>query len=220
MIQDERITSFICSLERPRSPFLENLRKEALCTDVPIVRPETEALLSFFVDYVKPQRILEVGCAVGYSGILMAGHLPEGGHLTTMENYPPRIEKAKENFAKSGYQDRITLLEGDATEILKTLEGPFDLIFMDAAKAQYINWLPDILRLLSKEGVLISDNILQDGDILESRFAVRRRDRTIHKRMREYLVELKHREDLSTMILPLGDGVSVTTKIGEDHEKA
>jgi len=213
MIQDERLVSYICSLEGPKSPLLEDLRKEALETDVPIVRAETEALLSFFVDYVKPKQILEVGCAIGYSSILMAGHMAENCHITTMENWPPRIEKAKENFKKANLEERITLLEGDATEILKDLEGPYDLVFMDAAKAQYINWLPDVLRLLSPEGVLISDNILQDGDVLESRFAVRRRDRTIHKRMREYLYELKHNAALSTMVLPLGDGVAVTTKV-------
>ena len=106
--------------------------------------------------------------------------------------------------------DKITLLEGDAADILKDLDGTFDLIFMDAAKGQYIHFLPDVLRLLSEGGILLSDNVLQDGDIIESRFAVTRRNRTIHSRMREYLYELKHHQDLETVILPVGDGVTVS----------
>ena len=109
------------------------------------------------------------------------------------------------------------MLEGDATEILKNLAGPYDFIFMDAAKGQYINFLPDILKLMPVGGVLISDNVLQDGDVMESRFAVTRRDRTIHSRMREYLYELKHNEQLCTDILPVGDGVTVSVKIDTDQ---
>ena len=107
----------------------------------------------------------------------------------------------------------ITLLEGDAADILKDLDDRYDLIFMDAAKGQYIHFLPEILRLLRTGGVLLSDNVLQDGDIIESHFAVERRNRTIYKRMREYLYTLKHHEQLETAILPLGDGVTMSTKI-------
>lgn len=212
MITEERITSYLRSLESPKDGILGEIRKEALSEGVPIIRLEEEALLLTFMELLKPKKILEVGAAVGYSASLMASRLKEGGQITTIENYPPRIEEAKKNIVRTGNEDKITLLTGDATEILKNLEGPYDLIFMDAAKAQYIVWLPDILRLLSKDGVLISDNVLQDGDVLESRFAVDRRDRTIHSRMREYLYELKHREDLETSVIPLGDGVSITVK--------
>lgn len=211
MITEERIASYICSLEGPEDPVLLSIREEAQKDGVPIVRKETEALLSFFADLLRPRRVLEVGCAVGYSAILMSMHQPEDGMLTTIENYPPRISAAKENFRRAGREDRITLLAGDAGEILKILDGPYDLIFMDAAKAQYIVWLPEVLRVLAPGGVLISDNVLQDGDVLESRYAVTRRNRTIHTRMRAYLQTLKRREDLSTMVLPLGDGVAVTT---------
>ena len=210
MITEERIASYICSLEGPEDPVLQCIREEALKDGVPIVRKETEALLSFFTDLLQPKRILEVGCAIGYSAILMSMHQPEDGTLTTIENYAPRIPAAQENFRRAGRGDRIMLLPGDAGEILKTLAGPYDLIFMDAAKAQYIVWLPEVLRLLAPGGVLISDNVFQDGDVLESRYAVIRRNRTIHSRMRAYLQTLKHREDLSTMVLPLGDGVAVT----------
>lgn len=213
MITEERITSYLRSLESPKNDVLEEIRREALASKVPIIRLEEEALLTMFMELLKPERILEVGAAVGYSSCLMASRMKESGIIDTIENYEPRIIEAKKNIKRTGNENRIILHEGDATEILKSLEGPYDLIFMDAAKAQYIVWLPEVLRLLSDKGVLISDNVLQDGDILESRFAVSRRDRTIHTRMRDYLYELKHREDLETSVIPLGDGVSITVKV-------
>lgn len=161
----------------------------------------------------KPKRILEVGTAVGFSAILMAEYNPYPCEIVTIENYEKRIPIARENFLRAGKENQITLIEGDATEVLKTLEEPFDMIFMDAAKGQYINFMPDILRLLKKDGVLVSDNVLQDGDIIESHFVVTRRNRTIHKRMREYLYELTHRDDLITAVLPIGDGITVSTKV-------
>ena len=109
-------------------------------------------------------------------------------------------------------EEQITLLEGDAMEIIRTLDGPYDFIFVDAAKAQYIHYFPELLRLLEPGGYLISDNVLQDGDLIESRFAVERRNRTIHARMREYLYELTHHQELTTSILPVGDGVAVSVK--------
>ena len=138
--------------------------------------------------------------------------LPEGTDIITIEKYEPRIPVARRHFEEAGLSDCITLLEGDAGEILKKLEGPFDFIFMDAAKGQYIHWLPDILRLLSANGVLFSDNVLQDGDIIESRFAVERRNRTIHARMREYLYTLTHMPELQTSVVPIGDGVALSVK--------
>ena len=159
----------------------------------------------------KPNNILEVGAAVGFSALLMSEYAPEA-HITTIENYEKRIPIARENIAKAGKSASIDLIAGDATEILSTLNGTYDFIFMDAAKGQYINFLPEIMRLLSKGGILVSDNVLQDGDIIESRFAVVRRDRTIHTRMRDYLYTLKHMEGVSTVILPVGDGITVTVK--------
>ena len=139
--------------------------------------------------------------------------MPENGQITTIEKYEKRIPIARENFRRARKENCITLLEGDALEIMKELSGPYDLIFMDAAKGQYINYMPEAIRLLSEEGVLVSDNVLQDGEIIESRFAVERRNRTIHSRMREYLYELKHDERLETAIIPLGDGVAVSRKL-------
>ena len=157
-------------------------------------------------------RILEVGAAVGFSSILMSEYIPEGGHITTIENYDKRIPIARANFKRAGKEEQIDLIEGDALEVMHGLEGPYDLIFVDAAKGQYIHYLPEVMRLLGTDGVLVSDNVLQEGDIIESRFAVERRNRTIHSRMREYLYELKHHDQLQTSIIPLGDGVALSVK--------
>ena len=216
MIVDERMVTFIHSLETENSEILEKIEKEALDTFVPIIRKEMQSFLKVLLAIKKPKRILEVGTAVGFSAILMSEYAPEDAHITTIEKYEPRIPIARENFKRAGKEDKITLLEGDALEILKSMEGEFDFIFMDAAKGQYIYYMPEVVRLLAKDGVLISDNVLQDGDIIESRFAVERRNRTIHSRMREYLYELKHHKLLETSIIPLGDGVALSTKVREE----
>lgn len=159
----------------------------------------------------RPERILEVGTAIGFSAILMSDAAPMA-HITTIEKYEKRIPLAKENFKKAGKEDRITLLEGDAADLLKELTGTYDFIFMDAAKGQYIHFMPEVLRLLAPGGLLVSDNVLQDGNLIESRYAVTRRNRTIHARMREYLYELTHHEQLETVILQVGDGVALSVK--------
>lgn len=212
MIIDERMITFIDSFDRGNPDYLNEIEKFAKETDVPIIRNSMQAFLRFWLTMQKPMKILEVGTAIGFSALLMSEYAPQGCEITTIEKYEPRIPIAKANFEKAGKQDVITLLEGDATEILKGLTDSYDLIFMDAAKGQYINFMPDILRLLKKGGILISDNVLQDGDVLESRFAVTRRNRTIHSRMREYLYELTHHEQLETAILPVGDGITVSVK--------
>lgn len=212
MITEERISTFISSFDTGNTPFLEELEQYAKKTDVPIIRPQVQNLLKLLLAMKEPKTILEVGTAIGFSALLMSEYGPRGCHITTIEKYEVRIPIARENFKKAGKEKEITLIEGDATQILKELTGPYDMIFMDAAKGQYIHFLPDILRLLPTGGILISDNVLQDGDVLQSRYAVTRRDRTIHSRMREYLYELKHYEGLQTDILPIGDGVTVSVK--------
>lgn len=212
MIVDERMVTYIHSLETPEEPIIEQIEQEAKETFVPIIRKETQSFLKVLLLMKKPVRVLEVGTAIGYSAILMSHYLPKDGRITTIEKYEKRIPIARGNFSRAAVADRITLLEGDALEIMKSLEEPFDFIFMDAAKGQYIHYLPEAIRLLAPEGVLMSDNVLQDGDVIESRFAVERRNRTIHSRMREYLYELKHNERLQTSILPLGDGVALSIK--------
>lgn len=212
MITDERLTTFINSLESRDLPILEEIEQEALDANVPIIRKETQSFLKVLLQIHRPMRILEAGTAVGFSALLMNAYAPEGCHITTIENYEKRIPIARENFRRAGKEEAITLVEGDALEVMKGLEGPFDLIFMDAAKGQYIHYMPEAIRLLRKGDLLVSDNVLQDGDILESRFAVERRNRTIHSRMREYLYELKHDERLLTSIVPLGDGIALSVK--------
>ncbi|OUN30943.1 O-methyltransferase [Blautia sp. An81] len=212
MIVDERLVTYINSLDRGNTDFLNQLEMEALRDHVPIIRRETQSLLKVLLELTAPSRILEVGTAVGFSALLMSTYGPGECRITTIENYEKRISAARENFKKAGKEKQITLLEGDAQKVLKTLEEPFDFIFMDAAKGQYIHFLPDILRLLVKGGILISDNVLQDGDIIQSHFAVERRNRTIYKRMREYLGTLKNSSELETAILPLGDGVALSVR--------
>ena len=217
MIVNERIVTFINSLDTKNGELLETIESEARAADVPIIRREMQSFLKVLLMLKKPARVLEVGTAVGFSALLMSEYVPEECRITTIENYEKRIPIARENFRRAGKEEQITLIEGDATEVLKTLDGSYDFIFMDAAKGQYIHYLPDILRLLSPGGCLVSDNVMQDGDVIESRFAVERRNRTIHARMREYLYELKHNDALTTSIIPLGDGVAVSIKDPSDE---
>ncbi|MGN0402568.1 MAG: O-methyltransferase [Acetatifactor sp.] len=212
MIIAERMAAFIDSLDQGNTPLLDKIERDALEAQVPIIRKPMQSLLKFLLAYAKPKQILEVGTAVGFSALLMSEYGPADCHITTIEKYEKRIPIAKENFKRAGAEERITLLEGDAADILQGLEGPYDMIFMDAAKGQYIHFMQDALRLLSPGGLLISDNVLQDGDIVESRFAVTRRNRTIHARMREYLYEIKHNPQLETVILPVGDGVTLSLR--------
>lgn len=212
MIVDERITTYINSLDTGNSDFVNQLRRQATAEYVPIIRQETENLLKVLLRLNQPKHILEVGTAVGYSALVMSESMPEDCHITTIEKYEKRIPIAKENFRLAGKEEKITLLEGDAMEILEGLTGNYEFIFMDAAKGQYIHFFPEVMRVLASGGVLVSDNVLQDGDLIESRYAVVRRNRTIHSRMREYLYELTHNEKLQTSILPIGDGMTVSVK--------
>ncbi len=216
MIENDRVQMYIHSLDSELSNKLKIIEKAALDDEVPIIKKPTQTLLQFLVRMQKPKRILEVGCAVGFSAVLMSEEMQENGHITTIEKVPQRIEKAKENFKFAEKTDRITLLEGDATDILKQLVADnkqYDMIFMDAAKGQYLHFFDDIMQLLAKDGLLVSDNVLQDGDIVKSRYAIIKRNRTIHSRMRDYLYLLTHHEQLKTVILPMGDGVTLSTRI-------
>lgn len=210
MIVDERMKAYINSLDSGNTPILDRIEQEAIDTYVPIIKKETQSLLKVILAMNKPMNILEVGTAVGFSAILMGEYTSKKCKITTIEKFEKRIPIAKNNFKRANMDDKITLLEGDALELMQSLNEEYDLIFMDAAKGQYINFLPQVRRLLTDGGTLISDNVLQDGDIIESRYAVTRRNRTIHSRMREYLYELTHSEDFTTTILPIGDGVTIS----------
>lgn len=213
MIVDDRIVAYIHSLASDDAPMLMEIEKDAREHFVPIVKKETKELLKVLVLMNKPMKILEVGTAVGFSSLYMNQYQPEGGTITTIERNEKRIAKAKENIKRLGKEDAITLLEGEAIEILKSLDDTYDMIFVDASKGQYIHFLDDMLRLLSKGGILVSDNVLQEGDIVKSRYAIERRNRTIHKRMREYLYQITHMEEFETVVIPIGDGVTISMKM-------
>lgn len=218
MIVNERIVSYINSLNADNEGVLAEIENEAKAAGVPVIRKEMENFLKVMLAVKKPAGILEVGAAVGYSSILMSMNVDSDCHITTIENYDIRIEKARHNIARAGKESQITLLEGDAMNILKDLPSQeYDFVFMDAAKAQYINFLPEVLRVMKTSAVLISDNVLQEGSIAESRYAVTRRDRTIHARMREYMYELTHMNELITSIVPIGDGITMSVKRMEDN---
>lgn len=215
MIVEDRLTTFIDSLNWQLPEYLKEVETQALAEEVPIIRRSMQSLLQFLMRDRKPERLLEIGTAVGFSGMLLCEYAGEDAVLDTIEKVPQRIEVAKINFARYHKQEQITLLEGDATQVLEELvakQKTYDFIFMDAAKGQYLHFLPSILALLKEDGMLVTDNVLQEGDIIQSRYAITKRDRTIHKRMREYLYTLTHSEHLNTVILPVGDGVTLTTK--------
>ncbi len=212
-IDEERTEIFIRAYSKDFPEYLLMLEKEAKEQDVPIIRKGTQELLRFLLRMKKPENILEIGTAVGFSSLLMAEYVPDSAKITTIENYPPRIEAAKKNFDMYDKSDRIKLLEGDAGEILKSLDTRFDFIFLDGPKGQYESYIDDIIRLMKKDALLVTDNIFKEGDILESRFALERRDRTIHSRMREFLIRLRDEESLENVILSSGDGMTLSVKV-------
>lgn len=212
MIIDERMAVFIDSLDRGNTAFLDGIERAALEEQIPIIRRSMQSLLKFLLAFQKPENILEVGTAVGFSALLMSEYGPKDCRITTIEKDRGRLAAARENFRLAGREEQITLLEGDALEILQDLEGSYGMIFMDAAKGQYLHFFPEVMGLLAPGGLLVSDNVLQDGDIIQSRYAITRRNRTIHARMREYLYQLKHHPALETVILPVGDGAALSVR--------
>ena len=212
-IDPERMRDFICAMDKGNKDYLDELEKEAIKDGVPIIRKDMQSLLKFLLALSHPVNILEVGTATGFSALLMAEYSDDDTRITTIEKYEKRIPVAKEHFDLWDKGNKITLLEGDAADILKELDESYDFVFMDAAKGQYENFLPHVMRVLKKGGLLVTDNVLQDGDIVQSRFAVTRRNRTIHARMREYIYDITHTDDLQTVILNTGDGVTLSVKM-------
>ena len=278
-VDPHRMDVFVEAMTPPGPAHLRSLEKQALDEGVPVIRPQTQNLIRFFLTLNRPGRILEIGTGVGFSALFMQYYAPLDCRITTIEIDPVRAEKARNNFVRDDYardnfardnfargkgtrdnctrdnyardafnstsgiiQEKrrplghslaesfmdtagphpgahggagtIELLEGDAADILPRIheDASFDLIFMDAAKGQYIRLLPEVLRLLAEGGLLITDNILQEGDVLSSRFAVTRRNRTIHHRMRAYIRALMEAPELETLLVPSGDGAAVCVK--------
>lgn len=209
----KRISSFIRSYIQDDEGQLGRIYADAIRDRVPVMRPETRELLKTQLIMKKPMQLLEIGTAVGYSSIYMSQYLGEGGKITTIELDEERVKIARTNIEALAKSETITVLQGDAYEVLKTLpDNTYDFAFVDAAKGQYINYYPDVMRVVKSQGVIISDNVLQDGDVLESHFTVDKRNRTIHDRMREYLYTITHDDRLDTAILSVGDGVAVSVK--------
>lgn len=220
MIVDERIVTFMHSLEKTNGEFCDNIEKYAHENYVPIIRKEMESLLRVLITMSRPEKILEIGTAIGYSAIIMAGAMPNDAHITTIENYEKRIPIARENIQKSGYGDRIELIEGDALEVLPGLKDKYDFVFMDAAKGQYMNYLDMIIDKVNVGGVIVCDNVLQEGDIVKSRYGIERRNRTIHARMRDYLYTIKNMPELESTVVPIGDGITISVMKGRNDERS
>lgn len=208
MITNPKVLEYLDIISPVNSKAIEEIRAEAKRNYIPIIKRDTENLLKFVLKMQNPGSILEIGCAVGYSAAVMLEN--SDADIVTVEKMPERVEEAKRNIKYADFESRVSILEGDAGEILKSLADKgekFDFIFMDAAKAQYITWLPIVKKLLKESGMIFSDNCLQEGDLAESSFAIRKRDKTIHKRMREYIYLLLHDETLESWIFSIGDGV-------------
>ncbi len=215
MIVEPRLSDYLNSLETELPEPLAKLEAYAHEHEVPIIRKEAQSLLRFFVELKRPKRILEVGTAIGFSAAFLSEYMPEDCTITTIEKVPMRIVEAEKNLAALRRSKDVTLLTGDAAEVLARLSeqgNTYDFVFMDAAKGQYLNFLSLLLPMLPSGALFITDNVLQEGSIIESKYSIARRDRTIHMRMREYLYELKHNEALTTSIVPVGDGMALCVR--------
>lgn len=208
------ITEYLREKTHHNDEFLLDLEKYAKENSVPIVEPETARFVSVITKMIKPQRILEVGCAIGYSGILMSRLMAEDGLFETVEFNPDMVTIAKDNIKKAGLEEKINVIEADAKEYLGKIDGEniYDIIFLDGPKAHYIYMLDDCIRLLKKGGVLISDNVLYKGMVPDDNHVVRRKI-TIVKRLRKYIDALMNDERIMTSLLPLGDGVTISVKL-------
>ena len=221
LLASPRIADYVSSLVPDLPDRLSKMESRAKQEEVPIIRKEAQGLLRFLLRWKRPKSILEIGAAIGFSASFMAYCTDYSVSITTIEKVPARIEAVRKLLSEEAdLASCITLMEGDAADVLKTLasEGrTFDFIFLDAAKAQYPAYLPSILSMLPEGGVLVTDNVLQDGTLAESKFTVPRRDRTIHLRMREYVQELYENKTLDTILLPVGDGMAVSRRIGGEE---
>lgn len=201
---------YLRSLLSENNKVLNELERYAKENNVPIVQKETARFLELMVSIQKPKKILELGTAIGYSAILMSEAMNNNVSITSIERDESMIEEANVNFSKYGYRN-IHILEGDALEILESLDDKYDLIFMDAGKGHYNHFLPNCLRLLSQEGIIIADNVLFRG-MVATNDLLKRRKITIVKRMRKYLEEVNKDTDLITSVIPMGDGIAVTKR--------
>ncbi len=211
-MDSKRVSDFIRGYAADEDEILKKIRSDCERDGVPVIRPETAMFLKTVTTLIKPRSVLELGTAVGYSAICMARSCDAIEHIDTIEDWEPRFEPAETNIAEAGLSDRISLIRGDASKIMKNLTGPYDLVFIDAAKGQYPDYLKEAMRITDRGSVIIADNILMDGEIIESRYLVERRDRTIHKRIREFLDDITGDDRLSTSLIPIGDGITFSVR--------
>ncbi|KWY33914.1 O-methyltransferase [Enterococcus faecium] len=214
----EELLDFMRTQQKKLPGELGKLEEEAHVAEVPVIPHETVVFLKFLLGQLQPERILEIGAAIGFSSSVMATTIGENAHVTTIDRFDVMIEKAKKNYERLGLTDKVTLLEGQAADILPELSGPYDFIFMDSAKSKYIEFLPECLRLLRKGGVLMVDDIFQGGTILLPDEEIPRGKRAIHRKLNEFLRVVMDHPDLTSTILPLGDGVILMTKESETIE--
>lgn len=214
----EELLDFMRTQQKKLPGELGKLEEEAHVAEVPVIPHETVVFLKFLLGQLQPERILEIRAAIGFSSSVMATTIGENAHVTTIDRFDVMIEKAKKNYERLGLTDKVTLLEGQAADILPELSGPYDFIFMDSAKSKYIEFLPECLRLLRKGGVLMVDDIFQGGTILLPDEEIPRGKRAIHRKLNEFLRVVMDHPDLTSTILPLGDGVILMTKESETIE--
>lgn len=208
----KELVDFMRNKQKPIVGDLGIIETEANQAEIPIIPHETVVFLQFFLGQIKPKQILEIGAAIGFSSSLMAQFVGEGGHVTTIDRFDVMIRKAKETYKRLNLQDKVTLLEGQAADILPTLKGPYDFIFMDSAKSKYIEFLPECLRLLNVGGVLMVDDVFQAGTILQPIEEIPKNQRTIHRKLNQFLETVMTHPDLTSTLIPLGDGVIMITK--------
>ena len=218
-ILNKDVQQFINSMYSPplgKMGKLAELQKYAIANSFPIINNETANFLSSMILLTQPKKILEVGCCIGFSASLMASLIDDEGHVTTIDRYPLMVNRAKETFKNLALESKITLLESSAIEALQELVNKsaiFDFIFLDASKGQYKNFLPLLLQLLKKQGVLLADNVLQNGDIAKEHSEIVKDQRTIYNNMRKYLQLITSTEGLQSSIIPIGDGLALTIKL-------
>ena len=211
-IINEDILHYLRTEQKQLTGLLGELEELAHENGVPGIPHETVVFLQFLLKQKQPKNVLEIGTAIGFSASLMAETLDEDAKITTIDRFPVMIEKAKKNFEKLGLTEQVTLLEGDAADLLSSLEGPYDFIFMDSAKSKYITFLPECLRLLSDDGVLMVDDVFQAGTVLQPIEEIPRKNRSIHRHLNEFLEEITKSSELTSTLLPLGDGVALISK--------
>lgn len=213
LLVNPHIADYVASLVGDLPEWLEEAEQKARREEVPIIRKEAQGLLQFFLAAKKPTEILEIGTAVGFSASLMAYYTNFAVPITTIEKVPARIREATERFQSRSELSCITLIPGDAEAVLTELEANgnrYSFIFLDAAKAQYPAYLSHLKHMMKDGTILITDNILQEGSLAESKFTITRRDRTIHMRMREFVESLFHDDHFTSTLLPVGDGMTVS----------